>query len=92
MVADVCFKGMPNAAGEIEIGYGTYDEFQGKGFMTEALGAMIEWAFSQPGVKTMLAETDQTNEASHRTLLKNNFKQDKEVDKMIWWKLDRHLS
>lgn len=92
MVADFCFKGMPNTAGEIEIGYGTYEEFQGKGFMTEALGAMIEWAFSQPNVKTMLAETDQKNESSHKTLLKNNFKQYKVVDAMIWWKLDRPLS
>lgn len=91
MVADLCFKGIPNHAGEIEIGYGTYEEFQGNGFMTEALGAMIAWAFSQPNVNTMLAETDQTNEASHRTLLKNNFKQYKVVDAMIWWKLDRPL-
>ena len=92
MVGDFCFKGIPNQAGEIEIGYGTYEEFQGNGFMTEALGAMVEWAFRQPNVKTLLAETDQTNEASHRTLLKNNFKQYKVVDAMIWWKLDRPLS
>lgn len=91
MVADFCFKGTPGPAGEIEIGYGTYEEFQGNGFMTEALGAMIEWAFSQPNVNTLLAETDQTNGASHKTLLKNNFIQYKLVDAMIWWKLDRPL-
>lgn len=91
MVADFCFKGTPNRAGEIEIGYGTYEEFQGNGFMTEALGAMIAWAFSQPNVNTILAETDQTNEASHSTLVKNNFKQYKVVDAMIWWKLNRPL-
>jgi RimJ/RimL family protein N-acetyltransferase len=92
MVADFCFKGTPGQAGEIEIGYGTYEEFQGQGLMTEALGAMIEWAFRQPNVNTILAETDQSNEASHKILTKNNFKQYKVVDAMIWWKLEKPLS
>src|SRR5882724_8582938 len=34
MVGDLCIVGEPNLEGEIEIGYGTYDEFQNKGFMT----------------------------------------------------------
>jgi len=88
MVADLCFQGEPNERGEIEIGYGTYDEFQGKGYMTEAIGAITRWAFNQPNVKTILAETDQSNLASHRTLAKNNFKPYKKVESMIWWKLE----
>jgi len=36
-VADVCFQGEPNEIGEIEIGYGTYKQHQGKGYMTEAV-------------------------------------------------------
>ena len=35
MVGDLCIIGEPNADGEIEIGYGTYEEFRNKGFMTE---------------------------------------------------------
>jgi [ribosomal protein S5]-alanine N-acetyltransferase len=89
MVADLCFKGEPNESGEIEIGYGTHDEFKGKGFMTEAIGAISAWAFSQPNVKTIVAETDQSNLASHRTLAKNNFKPYKKVESMIWWKLEK---
>ncbi len=89
MVADICFKGEPNHSGEIEIGYGTYEEFQGKGYMTEALGVIIPWAFGQPNVKTILAETDQRNKASHKTLVKNSFKQYSVVDSMIWWRLDK---
>ena len=90
MVGDLCFKGEPNTKGEIEIGYGTHDEFQGKGYMTEAIGAISGWAFSQLNVKTILAETDQSNLASHRTLDKNKFKPHKKVDSMIWWKLEKH--
>src|SRR5664279_6134277 len=33
MVGDLCFVGEPNENGEIEIGYGTYDEFKKKGYM-----------------------------------------------------------
>ena len=42
MVGDLCIVGEPNSIGEIEIGYGTYDEFQGKGYMTEVKSGMIE--------------------------------------------------
>ncbi|MFT4734163.1 MAG: ribosomal-protein-alanine N-acetyltransferase [Algoriphagus sp.] len=44
MVGDLYIVGEPNALGEIEIGYGIYDKFQNKGFMTEALGGLIDWA------------------------------------------------
>jgi ribosomal-protein-alanine N-acetyltransferase len=40
MVADICFKGQP-LDGEVEIGYGTYAQFQGMGFMSEAVGAIV---------------------------------------------------
>ena len=44
MVGDLCFVGEPDAEGEIEIGYGTYDEFRKRGYMTEAVNGMINWA------------------------------------------------
>ena len=87
MVADLCFKGEPNAKGEIEIGYGTYPAFTGKGYMTDAIRVLVKWAFDQPDVKTILAETERTNTASHRTLEKNNFIPFKVKGEMIWWRL-----
>ena len=89
MVADLCFKGAPNAQGEVEIGYGTYPDFQGRGYMTEAIRALTQWAFRQPGVKAILAETDEANVASHKTLSRNCFSVYKQVDKMRWWRLDK---
>lgn len=87
MVGDLCFKGEPNKAGEIEIGYGIYPQFQNKGYMTEAIGAMIKWASAQPKVKTILAETSPNNFASIKALERNNFTKYKEEDANIWWKL-----
>lgn len=89
MVGDLCFKGSPNDNGEVEIGYGTYDGFQGRGYMTEALNAMAGWAFRQPGVLVILAETDMDNVASHKTLSKNDFIVYREVENMLWWRLDK---
>jgi len=89
MVGDLCFKGEPNAPGEVEIGYGTYSAFQGKGFMTEAISAISHWALSQAEVQTILAETHKENISSHKTLSRNGFKEYKHVENMIWWRLNK---
>lgn len=88
MVGDLCFVGEPNASGEIEIGYGTYAEFQGKGYMAEAVGCMVKWAYSQPAVKSVIAHTDFGNKASCRVLEKNNFTRVGKTDKLISFKLN----
>ena len=87
MIGDLCIVGEPNAAGEIEIGYGTYDEFQGKGFMTEIVGGMIEWTKTQQNVKAIIASTDKTNTASFKVLEKNNFIKIGETETLFNWKL-----
>ncbi len=89
MVGDLCFKGEPNGLGKIEIGYGIYKSFQGNGYMTEAIKAISEWAFTQEGVDSIIAETDNDNVPSHRVLEKNGFQQYQNIEGMIWWKLDR---
>lgn len=88
MVGDICIVGEPNSNGEIEIGYGTYDEFQKKGFMTEAVGGMIKWAMSQPKVLSIIASTDKDNIASYKILEKNNFLKVSESETMFNWKLE----
>jgi [ribosomal protein S5]-alanine N-acetyltransferase len=88
MIGDACFKGEPNASGEIEIGYGTYDEFQGKGFMTEMVASMVTWAKMQLLVKAVIASTNKTNTASFRVLQKNNFMKVGETDTEFHWKLE----
>ena len=87
MVGDLCIVGEPNADGEIEIGYGTYDEFQGKGFMTEVVSGIIEWAKTQPKVKSIIASTEKTNTASFKVLEKNNFIKIGESETLFNWKM-----
>ena len=87
MVGDICFVGEPNADGEVEIGYGTYEAFQGKGIMTEAVGGIMGWAKKQTGVKSIIASTDKSNNASSLVLVKNNFIKTGESETMFNWKL-----
>lgn len=71
-IGDLCFKGL-GADGVVEIGYGTYPGFESKGYMTEAVMALVQWASRQPGVLCIEAETDRDNKASQRVLEKSGF-------------------
>jgi ribosomal-protein-alanine N-acetyltransferase len=88
MIGDLCIIGEPNEQGEIEIGYGTYEEFQGKGFMTEIVGGIIEWAKKQLLVKSIIASTEKTNTASFKVLEKNHFIKIGETETLLNWKLE----
>ena len=87
MVGDICIIGEPNSDGEIEIGYGTYEEFRKKGFMTEAVKGMITWAKSQPKIFSLIASTEKGNIGSFTILLKNNFLKIGETETLFNWKL-----
>jgi ribosomal-protein-alanine N-acetyltransferase len=86
-LADVCFQGEPNEQGEIEIGYGTYDQHQGKGYMTEVVQGMLHWAAKQENVRAIIASTDKTNIASYIILEKNGFKKVSESEEQFNWRL-----
>ena len=51
------FKGEPAADGTIEIGYSLLEEFQRRGYATEAVSALVAWAFAHPEVRRVIAET-----------------------------------
>jgi [ribosomal protein S5]-alanine N-acetyltransferase len=87
MVGDLCIVGEPNDAGEIEIGYGTYDEFQDKGYMTEIVGGIIQWAKTQEKIKAVIASTEKANTPSFRVLQKNGFIKTGETENLFNWRL-----
>jgi hypothetical protein len=87
IVAELGFKGAPNESGEIEIGYGTMHQHRRKGYMTEAVGGMIQWAKNQGPVRWILAETEETNIPSIRIMEKNHFSVFNKKENMLWWKI-----
>lgn len=71
-VGELCFKGL-NDDGSVEIGYGIFNEYQGNGYATEAVDAMVSWALRQPGVMRVEAEIEPDNKASKHVLQKCGF-------------------
>ena len=71
-VGDLSFKGL-NTDGSVEIGYGINNEYQGRGYATEAVNAAVVWALQQPGVTRVEAETEPGNISSQRVLEKCGF-------------------
>ncbi|TAF63393.1 MAG: N-acetyltransferase [Cytophagales bacterium] len=88
MIGDCCIIAEPNQYQEIEIGYGTYDAFQGRGYMTEIVGGIIEWSKKQLLTKSIIASTEKNNIASCKVLQRNAFIKVKETEAMIHWKLE----
>ncbi|MCD8184011.1 MAG: GNAT family N-acetyltransferase [Bacteroides sp.] len=86
VVGSADFKGLPNKAKEVEIGYGLGKSFEHNGYMTEAVKAMCRWALQQKEVLHVIAETDIDGFASQRILQKCGFLVNKCED-TIWWKL-----
>ncbi len=85
LIGEAKFKGEPDETGTIEIGYGTHPAFQGQGYMTELVGGLLPWAWQQPGVQRVVAETHKDNLASQGVLRANMFRQTERVEDMLWW-------
>jgi ribosomal-protein-alanine N-acetyltransferase len=92
IIGDISFKGAPSDQGLVEVGYGVAAKYRNKGYMSEALHAFTIWAFEQPQVKIIVAETDKTNVASQKTLSKLNFQPFAETDSNYWWRLDKEVN
>ncbi len=71
-IGELCFKGI-DESGVTEIGYGVAEKYQGFGYATEAVSALADWALHQAGVSCVRAETEASNIASQRVLLKSGF-------------------
>lgn len=78
------FKNSPNEDGEVEIGYGVCQSYQGRGLAAEAVAAI--WVFAGQGARCVVAETDLENVASQRVLEKAGFERVQESGDFIRWR------
>jgi RimJ/RimL family protein N-acetyltransferase len=86
LVGDLCFVGEPNEFGEVEIGYGTYENYRNMGFMSEAVSGMINWF--KPYLNAVLASTEKDNPASAKVLTNNNFTNYDQDERLLHWRMD----
>ena len=85
-VGGIMIKGLPNDDGEVIIGYYTLPDYQRNGFMTETIRAMKNWLLSQPGVKSVVADTEKNNIPSHKVLEKAGAVLYKETAELFYWR------
>lgn len=71
-IGELGFRG-PQVDNSVEIGYGINREYEGKGYTTEAVKAMLDWAFDNEEVLFVEAEAEESNAASLRILEKLKF-------------------
>ena len=68
------FKGIPDINGAVEVGYSIMESHHRKGYATEAVNALIDWAFGHEDVKKIIAHTLPDLIASQAVLKKCGFK------------------
>jgi [ribosomal protein S5]-alanine N-acetyltransferase len=89
-VMGVCgFKGAPTALGSVELGYSIHPDFRNQGYMTEAVVALVDWAFKHDECSRIIAETLKDNLPSQRVLQKAGLKRDQAVQNMIYWTIEK---
>ncbi|MBU7595395.1 GNAT family N-acetyltransferase [Metabacillus halosaccharovorans] len=88
LIGDIGFKGKP-VDGVVEVGYGISPDEQNKGYATEAVEALVNWAFQTGKVNKIVAETLITNEASIRVLEKLFMNKVEQDEHMVYW--EKHI-
>lgn len=86
IIGDLGFKGAPDDEGSVEIGYGLLENYWHKGYATEAVGALMDWAWEQD-VRKVKAETLPDNPGSIRILEKIGVKEVIRSEEMVYWEM-----
>lgn len=73
IVGTCAFVGLPDAEGRVEIAYFTFPAHEGRGYGASMAGALIERAAASGAVRTLVAHTLPTENASTRILVRHGF-------------------
>jgi ribosomal-protein-alanine N-acetyltransferase len=77
LIGTICLFSIDIEKDRAEIGYELIPEFQGKGYMQEAISTVIKFAFEELRIKTITAALSADNLKSVILLERNNFKLDR---------------
>lgn len=73
LIGTICLWNIAPEKSSAELGYALHPDFQGKGYMQEALEKVVHYGFSVMQAKKIDAFSHPENEPSIRLLQKNNF-------------------
>lgn len=85
LVGDLYFK-MDDAGKQAEIGYTFDPAFQGQGLASEAVRALIDFAFKERGLHRVYGVTDPRNERSIALMQRLGMRQEAHFRKNLWFK------
>jgi RimJ/RimL family protein N-acetyltransferase len=89
VIGGMGFAGYPNPDGEAEIGYMIDANQHNKGFATEALRLLSQWAFNHEFVQAIIVHTHADNLSSRRILDKCSFTLTDDEAGLLTYKLKR---
>ena len=83
-------KGLPDAEGRIEIGYGIIESHWNRGYASESVSTFTQWLLAQPEITCITAECRVDNIGSARVLEKSGFletgsREDPEDGPLMLW-------
>ena len=87
VIGDMGFKGGPDAAGAVEIGYSIIPAFRNQGYATEMARRLITWAFQQPAIRAVIAECLDDNAGSIQVLEKLGMRRLAPDGNMLKWEI-----
>lgn len=90
VIGDLGTFGPPDRDGRVEIGYGLAEPHRGQGLGSEAVGTLVDWLVTEPGVRAVTATVEVGNEASRRLLVRLGFTLISEEDGH--WLLERPVA
>lgn len=68
-----------------EIGYSMLPEFWGKGIMSEAMKAVLEYGFETIGFNSIFADLNANNTRSEKIVIRNGFRKEAHFRENFYW-------
>ncbi len=89
VIGDIGFKGGPDEARAVEIGYSIVPAYRNRGYATEMAHALITWAFQQHDIHAVVAECLHDNIGSIKVLEKLGMRRVALHDGLLLWEVRR---
>lgn len=84
IIGTICLWNFSEKENSGEIGYELLPNFQKKGLMQEAISAILKFSFNELKLNKITAQVNPNNQASIRSLLRNNFIQKESTKKYFY--------
>ncbi len=84
LIGDCCFRVLVDDARQAEIGFTLAQPYQGQGFATEAVTALLDYLFHQLNLHRVRANCDPENETSARLLKRVGMRHEGRFIESLW--------